>query len=127
MATRAHDAVQAYYSMHVDQFVDEVGVWNAAIGENSYRYEEGKIGIIVGASRSHKVGKEEYNCYIIFYPNQLEKILEDSYFADPDVAIREMRKSRLLRTKDRNRDYMEVDIEGSPVKAKAVWVKNTYY
>lgn len=56
----------------------------------------------------------------------LEEILENNN-CDSKVALKCMHREGLLKTKDANRDYMELSINGIKEKVHAVWVQDASY
>lgn len=123
LAIRAYDAIINHFTRYrKERYVDELTSTLMTL-TGIMECESDKEGVIINATNSHKdVRGDRYDTYIVFYPGVLEKILADNGFIDPKVVLTSLRKDGLLRTKDKNRDYMEVCLEGVKTKVYAVWI-----
>lgn len=131
LGTRAYDAVIRHYKRYRNErYVDgDVHLSSLSVmkKEQDYNIESGMEGFVVHASRVHKSKDDRFfSVYIVFLEGMLEEILENNN-CDSKVAIKCMHREGLLKTKDANRDYMELSINGIKEKVHAVWVQDASY
>lgn len=131
LGTRAYDAVIRHYKRYRNErYVDgDVHLSSLSVmkKEQDYNIESGMEGFVVHVSRVHKSKDDRlFSVYIVFLEGMLEEILENNN-CDSKVALKCMHREGLLKTKDANRDYMELSINGIKEKVHAVWVQDASY
>ena len=128
LAIRAYDAIIRHFARYrKERYVDELTSTMMKM-TGIIECQSDKEGMIISAKTTHKdVRGNVYGSYVVFYPDMLEKILEDNGFIEPKVVLKSLRKDQLLKTKDENRDYMEMCLEGVETRVYAVWIQDYSY
>lgn len=126
LGTRAYDAVIRHYKRYRNERYNDVNGCRNPLG-NGYNVDPGSEGFVEYARRIHKSKDGRlFNIYIVFLEGVLEEILENNG-CDSKVALKCMHREGLLKTKDANRDYVEMSINGIKEKVHAVWVQDATF
>lgn len=127
---KAYQAVVRHYVRYKNErYGDAVPRMSTLIGkDDDYSICPDKEGFALHSARPHKAKDGTiYNQYVVFYPNVLEKILDDNHSTDAMLDIKAMGKEKLLRVKDANRLYTEIYLEGIKTKVFAVWINDNTF
>lgn len=84
----------------------------------------GDIGFKVKAKKKHEVNGDMYEYYYVFPEETMISLLEDKGFSNPKLALKELHKAKLLKTKDSNRETMVFPINEVACNVYGVWFKD---
>jgi len=123
MGKNAYYTIMKYVSEHRDLFAD-AGFYGGTRSQfNTFDLDADKDGFIYGC-RNHIVDDKVYNNIIVFRSGRIESVLSEAGFSETKVALYKLRQSKLIKTKDANRNTYPYVINGTEVNCVAVYFED---
>ena len=123
MGKNAYYTIMKYVSEHRDLFAD-AGFYGGTRSQfNTFDLDADKDGFIYGC-RNHIVDDKVYNSVVVFRPGKVESVLSEAGFSETKVALYKLRQSKLIKTKDANRNTYPYVINGTEVNCVAVYFED---
>lgn len=124
MAKNAYYAIMQHVSEHRELFEDATYTGGSRSMYNTINLDSDKEGFIIG-TRKHVVEGKIYDRVIVFRMGTIENVLSDAGFSETKVALYELRKNSLIKTKDSKRNTYPYVINGTQVNCVAVYYEDT--
>lgn len=123
MGKNAYYTIMKYVSEHRDLFAD-AGFYGGTRSQfNTFDLDADKDGFIYGC-RNHIVNDKVYNNIVVFRSGRIESVLSEAGFSETKVALYKLRQSKLIKTKDANRNTYPYVINGTEVNCVAVYFED---
>lgn len=123
MGKNAYYTIMKYVSEHRDSFADAGFCGGTRSQFNTFDLEADKDGFIYGC-RNHIVDDKVYNNIVVFRSGRIESVLSEAGFSETKVALYKLRQSKLIKTKDANRNTYPYVINGTEVNCVAVYFED---
>lgn len=120
LGIRAYEYVVSYYSKNQNRFPR---LFPLDVEKNDgFTLEDDQIGFVMSAGRKKSIDGIVYADYLAIYPDDLAVVLRNNGVTDKKVALKAIQKEGRLRSKDKNRLYIEKTINGVKTKVHMFWV-----
>lgn len=123
MGKNAYYTIMKYVSEHRDSFADAGFCGGTRSQFNTFDLDADKDGFIYGC-RNHIVDDKVYNNIVVFRSGRIESVLSEAGFSETKVALYKLRQSKLIKTKDANRNTYPYVINGTEVNCVAVYFED---
>lgn len=123
MGKNAYYTIMKYVSEHRDSFADAGFCGGTRSQFNTFDLDADKDGFIYGC-RNHIVDDRVYNNIVVFRSGRIESVLSEAGFSETKVALYKLRQSKLIKTKDANRNTYPYVINGTEVNCVAVYFED---
>lgn len=123
MGKNAYYTIMKYVSEHRDLFAD-AGFYGGTRSQfNTFDLDADKDGFIYWC-RNHIVDDKVYNNIVVFRSGRIESVLSEAGFSETKVVLYKLRQSKLIKTKDANRNTYPYVINGTEVNCVAVYIED---
>lgn len=123
MGKNAYYTIMKYVSEHRDLFAD-AGFYGGTRSQfNTFDLDADKDGFIYWC-RNHIVDDKVYNNIVVFRSGRIESVLSEAGFSETKVVLYKLRQSKLIKTKDANRNTYPYVINGTEVNCVAVYFED---